>query len=46
MIRYDDGSIMQASFVDGKAHGKGIILYTSNEYYFGDFIDNNFDGRG
>jgi hypothetical protein len=46
MIRYDDRSQVEALFVDGKANGKGFKYFGPGWYYVGDFVDNNFDGRG
>jgi hypothetical protein len=37
---------LQAQFINGKANGKGIMLFTENEYYVGNFLENQIDGRG
>ncbi len=46
MIRYQDGSIVEARFRDGQANGKGFKWFGEDWYYVGDFLNNCFDGRG
>ena len=43
---YDDGSVYEGDFVDGKRTGKGKYTYTSGSVYEGDFVDGNFTGKG
>ena len=46
MIKYNDRSIVEAYFKDGKANGKGFKWFGWDRYYVGDFLENAFDGRG
>ncbi len=46
IIRYEDKSMVEANFANGKANGKGLKYFGPKWYYVGDFVDNNFDGRG
>ena len=43
---YDDGSVYEGEFVDGKRNGKGKYTYADGTVYEGDFIDGNFNGKG
>lgn len=46
MILYEDKSIVEAKFTHGKANGKGFKYFAPGWYYVGEFVDNNFQGRG
>ena len=38
--------IIEATFKDGTAHGKGRRISTSGQVYIGDFVNDMFNGQG
>ena len=38
--KYENGSIYLGEMTEGKKEGKGLYLFRSNDFYFGDWIGN------
>lgn len=45
-VSAQDGSRYTGSFVDGKAHGQGVVDYTNGERYSGNWVGGQFNGQG
>lgn len=47
-IKFHDGRVYEGQFQENRMHGKGKMVYKNNidEYYQGEFINDNFEGIG
>ncbi len=43
---YSEGHIYEGDFLKGMKHGVGILKFKHQEYYKGEFMWDQYDGKG
>lgn len=46
MVEYEDGTKYKGGIHNFKKNGYGIIKYPNGEFYEGEFVDDEFEGKG